>query len=114
MQNAEFMYRRGSAQRLPLMRELSAKLTEGEILHRQIYVFAYTAKIAVNIQITDSDYCQFHALQILCAKIIFFCLLRGIVSTAIKLNNHPDFCTIEIHDIIPNCFLPLKPYWVTS
>ena len=57
MQNAEFMYWRGSAQRLPLMRELSAKLTEGEILHRQIYVFAYTAKIAVNIQITDSDYC---------------------------------------------------------
>ena len=43
--------------RLPLMRELSAKLTEGEIFNSQIYVFAYTAKIAVNIQITDSNHC---------------------------------------------------------
>ena len=43
--------------RLPLMRELSAKLTEGEIINSQIYAFAYTTKIAVNIQITDSDYC---------------------------------------------------------
>ena len=43
--------------RLPLMRELSAKLTEGEIFNNQIYIFAYTAKITVNIQIADSDYC---------------------------------------------------------
>ena len=43
--------------RLPLMRELSAKLTEGEILNSQIYIFAHTAKIAINIQITYSDYC---------------------------------------------------------
>ena len=41
---------------LPLMRELSAKLTEGEMLNSPIYIFTYTAEIAVNIQITDSDY----------------------------------------------------------
>ena len=49
--------RHGRGSRLPLMRELSAKLTEGEILNSQIYVFTYTAEIAVNIQITDSDHC---------------------------------------------------------
>ena len=96
------------------MRELSAQLTEGEIFDSQIYVFAYTAKIAVNIQITDSDYCQFHALQIFCTKIIFSCLLRGVVSTAIQFNDQSNLRTIKIDDIIPNCFLPLKPYWVTS
>ena len=96
------------------MRELSAQLTEGEIFNSQIYIFAHTSKIAVNIQIADSNHCQFHALQILCAKIIIFCLLGGIVSTAIKFNNQTNLCTIEIYDIIPNCFLPLKPYWVTS
>ena len=42
--------------RLPLMRELSAKLTEGETLGSQINIFAYTAKIAVNIQIANSHY----------------------------------------------------------
>ena len=38
------------------MRELSAKLTEGEPLHSQIKIFAYTTKIAVNIQIANSHY----------------------------------------------------------
>ena len=38
------------------MRELSAKLTEGETLDSQINRFAYTAKIAVNIQIANSHY----------------------------------------------------------
>ena len=38
------------------MRELSAKLTEGETLHSQINIFAYTTKIAVNIQIANSHY----------------------------------------------------------
>ena len=38
------------------MRELSAKLTEGETLHSQINKFAYTTKIAVNIQIANSHY----------------------------------------------------------
>ena len=47
----------GANPRLPLMRELSAQLTEGEIIHSQIYVFAYTAKIAVNIQVANPDYC---------------------------------------------------------
>ena len=42
--------------RLPLMRELSAKLTEGETLDSQINIFAYTAKIAVNIEIANSHY----------------------------------------------------------
>ena len=37
-------------------RRLSAKLTEGEIFHCQINVFAYAGKITVNIQIADSDY----------------------------------------------------------
>ena len=46
------------------MRELSAQLTEGEIFNSQIYVFAYTAKIAINIQITDSDHSQFHVLSL--------------------------------------------------
>ena len=40
--------------RLPLTRELSAKLTEGEIFDGQIYIFTYTTKIAVNIHITNS------------------------------------------------------------
>ena len=96
------------------MRELSAKLTEGEILNRQIYVFTYTTKIAVNIQITDSDHCQFHTLQILCSTIIFFCLLSGIVSTTIKFNNQANLCTVEIHNVISNRFLPLKPYMIGS
>ena len=38
------------------MRELSAKLTEGETLDSQINRFAYTAKIAVNIEIANSHY----------------------------------------------------------
>ena len=38
------------------MRELSAKLTEGETLHSQINIFAYTTKISVNIQIANSHY----------------------------------------------------------
>ena len=44
--------------RLPLMRELSAKLTEGETLDSQINIFAYTAKIAVNIEIANSHHRQ--------------------------------------------------------
>ena len=100
--------------RLPLMRELSAKLTEGEILNSQIYVFAYSAKIAVKIQITDSDYLYFHTLQILCAKMILFCLFRSIVPTTIKLNNQTYLCTIEIHDVISYSFLSLKAYGVIS
>ena len=42
--------------RLPLMRELSAKLTEGETLNGQINIFAYATKITVNIQIANSHY----------------------------------------------------------
>ena len=38
------------------MRELSAKLTEGETLDSQINRFAYTIKIAVYIQIANSHY----------------------------------------------------------
>ena len=38
------------------MRELSAKLTEGETLDSQINILAYTTKIAVNIQIANSHY----------------------------------------------------------
>ena len=38
------------------MRELSAKLTEGETFDRLINIFTYTTKIAVNIQIADSHY----------------------------------------------------------
>ena len=34
----------------------AAKLTEGETLDSQINRFAYTAKIAVNIQIANSHY----------------------------------------------------------
>ena len=45
--------------RLPLMRELSVKLTEGETLHSQINIFAYTTKIAGNIQIANSHYVRF-------------------------------------------------------
>jgi len=104
----EFVYLARERPRLPLMRELSAQLTEGEILNSQIYVFAYTTKVAVYIQITNSDYCQFHTLQILCSKMILFCLLGGIVSTTVKLNNQSKLCTIEIHNIISNRFLSLK------
>ena len=66
---------------------LSAQLTEGEIFHSQIYVFAYTTKIAVNIQIADSDYCSLHVLQFSGTNRIFFLLFRSIMSTAIKFNN---------------------------
>ena len=41
------------------MRELSAQLTEGEIPNSPIYAFAYTAKIAVNIQIVDAETVNF-------------------------------------------------------
>ena len=36
--------------------KLSAKLTEGEILNSEINLFAYTAKVTINIQIADSQY----------------------------------------------------------
>ena len=38
------------------MRELSAKLTEGETAHGQINIFADTTEIAVNIQIANTQY----------------------------------------------------------
>ncbi len=43
------------------MRELSAKLTEGEILDGQVDALANTTKIAVYIQITNSHYLQIHS-----------------------------------------------------
>ena len=95
------------------MRELSAKLTEGEIFNSQIYIFTCTAEIAVNIQITDPDHCQFHALQIFCTKIIFFCLLWSIVPATIQFNNQSDLRTIKIYNVVSNRFLPLKTYWIT-
>ena len=100
--------------RLPLMRELSAKLTEGEILHLQIYEFTYTAKITVNIQIADSDYRQLHTLQIRSTKIIFSCLFFGVMPTAIKFNHQTCLCTIEIHNVIANRFLSLKAFGIVS
>ena len=96
------------------MRELSAKLTEGEIFNSQIYVFACTSKITVNVQITDSKNRKLHALQILCTNIVFFYLFRGVVTTAIKLNDQSNACAVEVHYVITNRFLPLEPYWVTS
>ena len=42
--------------RLPLMRELSAKLTEGEILYRVINMLTYTTEVLVNIQVANSYY----------------------------------------------------------
>ena len=37
------------------MRELSAKLAEGEILNGQIYMFTYTAKIAVRRFLAEDE-----------------------------------------------------------
>lgn len=54
--NFRFFRPAAADERLPLTRELSAKLTEGETLHSQINIFAYTTKIAVNIQIANSHY----------------------------------------------------------
>ena len=54
------------------MRELSAQLTEGEILDRHIDMLAHTAKFPVNIQITNSHYRQIHRFQFFCALFIFF------------------------------------------
>ena len=42
--------------RPPLMRGLSAKLTGGEISHRQVNVFADTYKITVYIRIADTQH----------------------------------------------------------
>ena len=43
--------------------ELSAELTEGEIFNGQIDLFAYTAEVPVNVQITESQNCQIHGFQ---------------------------------------------------
>ena len=86
------------------MRELSAKLTEGETLDSQINRFAYTAKIAINIEIANSHYRQIHRLQVFCAQRLFSGLLRCIMSAAVKFDDQSCFCTIEIRNVIPNRF----------
>ena len=43
--------------RTGVTRELSAKLTEGEIFHSHIDIFAHAAKIAVNVQIANAHDC---------------------------------------------------------
>ncbi len=96
------------------MRELSAKLTEGETLDSQINRFAYTIKIAVYIQIANSHYRQIHRLQVFCAQRIFSGLLCCIMSATVKFDDQPCSCAIEIRNVITNCFLPLKAYRVVS
>ena len=80
------------------MRELSANLTEGETLDSQINRFAYTAKIAVNIQIANSHYRQIHRLQVFCAQRLFSGLLCCIMSAAVKFDDRPF-----LHNRNPQC-----------
>ena len=80
------------------MRELSAKLTEGETLDSQINRFAYTAKIAVYIEIANSHYRQIHRLQVFCAQCIFSGLLCCIMSAAVKFDDQPF-----LHNRNPQC-----------
>ena len=66
------------------MRELSAvRLTEGETFYPHIYIFAHSAEIAVDIQITDSQNRQIHGLQLFRTGSILFCLLCSIMPTAV-------------------------------
>ena len=50
------------------MRELSAKLTEGERFYRRIYILTHASEIMVNIQIADSQYSQIHGLERSCTQ----------------------------------------------
>ena len=52
----DLLYHRSVFFWLPLTRELSAQLTEGEILYGQVYGFADTAEIAVDLQIADPQH----------------------------------------------------------
>ena len=100
--------------RLPLMRELSAKLTEGEIFDNQVNVLTYSAEIMVDVQIANSQYSQIHGFQGFCAESIFFCLFRGIVPSSIKFNDKSCFRAIKVCNIIANRFLPLKAHRIIS
>ncbi len=100
--------------RLPLMRELSAKLTEGETFYSQIYIFAYAAEVTVDIQIANSKDGQIHIFRFFCADLVFICLLCSVVPSTVKLDNQSCLCAIEIHNVISNGFLPLKSQWIIS
>ena len=67
------------------MRELSAQLTEGEILNSQIYIFAHTAKIAVN---SFRSHGVIFLLSIL-AKGIFSLLYSFIFSPPVTFGDSP-------------------------
>ncbi len=96
------------------MRELSAKLTEGEILDSQINVFTNSTEISVYIQIANSHYLQIHGFQFFGPQFILFCLICCILPTPIKFKHQSCFCTIEIHNIISDCLLPLKANGIAS
>jgi len=96
------------------MRELSAQLTEGEIIYSHIDIFTYSVKIIIDIRIANSQYRQIHALQLSCTDFIFFRLLLMIVSASVKLNNQSCLCTIEIRYIVSDGFLPLKTHRIIS
>ena len=107
---------------LPQSASLTAPSSEGAFssvsLHRTLYdhvdIFTNATEITVNIQITNSDYIQFHAVQICCSHRIFSGLLRLVMTTAIQFNNQPCLCTVKIHNIVTDCFLTLKSNRILS
>jgi len=75
-----------SRSRLPLTRELSAELTEGETLRHRVNIFAYASEIAVDINIADPQYRQVHGFKLSYSNGIFSRLFCDVVPSSIKLN----------------------------
>ena len=96
------------------MRELSAKLTEGENFSPPDQ---YTRILLGNFG--QYPNCKFllplisWILSHSCA-IHLFCLLRCIVSSAVKFNDYSRLGTIKVRDIISNRFLPLKAHRIVT
>ena len=67
-------------------------------------------EISVDIRIANSEYAEFITFQYCCSFCIGFHLIWVVMTTTIKLNYQLSLCTIEIYDVISNCFLTLESH----
>ena len=92
----------------PSERELSAKLTEGEILYRAVNRFAYTGKIEINIPIAEAKNGNSELIQCFGAALIRLHLFGSIVTASIQLNSKTNTGAVKIDNIVSDGFLTLK------
>lgn len=73
-----------------------------------IDICTYTAKVSVYIKIADTKNRQSHCLKFMCTYSVVQDLHRFIMPASVQLENETSPCTIEVGNIVSDCFLPLK------